>query len=613
MAGSQLSHNMRHFHVASPHMAYRGDPAALWAARHRLEGGSPLRVLALSSGRWPLQFLQLLNQSVPAAHQLIHVELESIEATACMGEPLLRKLGHQSDLVLLELGQLGAAHHARTVSLAERLLRAMLGAMSSPSAMFVLRPATMARARLPNDDAVLRLAAHPLTLVAQFYGVPALGGGGGTPTSWQSRDSDDGDDDAVLATAAVQLLTGTGEEEDAMYQVCRDPAACTWALPNRQMLLDGSSERDPPCSASAGALRCTSWRLAGAVVGGTVRGAAGGKPGEATPRQALRESRCVDWISPTRASDDGGGDRGGGPRSRAAFAGPRTRLTAELQRVVAARAAAGLRTFGVDAPVRTRDGGLRQAAPAHPPRQVLNATYGACQSTEAYMRWGKPELVRQCSRWTAGDVLPPRLLQRTVAHDGSAGGWGASWARVVARLDAGANVTVGVLGGSMSIRRSEVSGDEPPPRAPGAPRSSRSATSSSRSPSASRQLMPPPPLRSPSAVAPTSRALHPLPPPLSCAPQTTPEPSWPELLVEWMQRTWPAARVTLHNGAIGATGSTFFAMCAESRLPPAADLIVLEHTLNDAEQAGAPLGPLPPPLPLDVLPLDLLPTRERHP
>ena len=43
--------------------------------------------------------------------------------------------------------------------------------------------------------------------------------------------------------------------------------------------------------------------------------------------------------------------------------------------------------------------------------------------------------------------------------------------------------------------------------------------------------------------------------------------------------------MTLHNGALGATGSSFFALCAESRLPPGgADIVVLEHTLNDGEQ-----------------------------
>ena len=59
---------------------------------------------------------------------------------------------------------------------------------------------------------------------------------------------------------------------------------------------------------------------------------------------------------------------------------------------------------------------------------------------------------------------------------------------------------------------------------------------------------------------------------------------WAQLVVEWMRSTWPRSTITLHNGAIGATGSTFFAMCADTRLPVRADVIFLEHTLNDGEQ-----------------------------
>ena len=62
---------------------------------------------------------------------------------------------------------------------------------------------------------------------------------------------------------------------------------------------------------------------------------------------------------------------------------------------------------------------------------------------------------------------------------------------------------------------------------------------------------------------------------------------WPEKVLEWMRETWPAAPITYHNGAIGATGSTFFALCADSRLPERADVVFLEHVLNDGEQAPA--------------------------
>ena len=59
---------------------------------------------------------------------------------------------------------------------------------------------------------------------------------------------------------------------------------------------------------------------------------------------------------------------------------------------------------------------------------------------------------------------------------------------------------------------------------------------------------------------------------------------WANLVAQWMRKQWPQASITLHNGAIGATGSSFFAMCAESRLPLDAHVIFLEHALNDGEQ-----------------------------
>lgn len=63
---------------------------------------------------------------------------------------------------------------------------------------------------------------------------------------------------------------------------------------------------------------------------------------------------------------------------------------------------------------------------------------------------------------------------------------------------------------------------------------------------------------------------------------------WSENVVEWMKTRWPQADITLHNGAIGATGSTFFALCAESRLPrKRVDVVFLEHALNDGESVPA--------------------------
>ena len=63
--------------------------------------------------------------------------------------------------------------------------------------------------------------------------------------------------------------------------------------------------------------------------------------------------------------------------------------------------------------------------------------------------------------------------------------------------------------------------------------------------------------------------------------------SWVSRVTSWMQSEWPGANVVLHNRAVGATGSAFFAMCAETVLPPRADLVMLEHALNDGEHAPA--------------------------
>ena len=157
-------------------------------------------------------------------------------------------------------------------------------------------------------------------------------------------------------------------------------------------------------------------------------------------------------------------------------------------------------------------GGLKRvmAAAASSRTNASADNLGPCQQGQ-----GKG---KTCGKWSADQatsLLPPGLLSRTRSHEGST----SSWARVMAKLDAGQHVTIAVLGGSMSLPHSKNDG-------------------------------------------------------------------WPELVLSWMRRTWPRATVSLHNGAIGATGSTFFALCADSRLPPTADLIFLEHTLNDGEQTA---------------------------
>eukprot|EP00966_Prymnesium_polylepis_P091461 2117045-Prymnesium_polylepis.1 len=103
-------------------------------------------------------------------------------------------------------------------------------------------------------------------------------------------------------------------------------------------------------------------------------------------------------------------------------------------------------------------------------------------------------------------------LGRTRTHVGSL----SAWRRVVRRLDAGEEISIVVLGGSMSLAHK---GD-----------------------------------------------------------------SWSERAFLWLRQRWPRATVSYHNGAIGGTGSGYFALCADAELPQSFDVLLLDHAVNDAEQ-----------------------------
>ena len=60
--------------------------------------------------------------------------------------------------------------------------------------------------------------------------------------------------------------------------------------------------------------------------------------------------------------------------------------------------------------------------------------------------------------------------------------------------------------------------------------------------------------------------------------------TWSERARDWLQQRWPRATIHYHNGAIGGTGSGYFALCADAELPPSFDVLLLDHAVNDAEQ-----------------------------
>jgi lysophospholipase L1-like esterase len=65
---------------------------------------------------------------------------------------------------------------------------------------------------------------------------------------------------------------------------------------------------------------------------------------------------------------------------------------------------------------------------------------------------------------------------------------------------------------------------------------------------------------------------------------TAPHPgkSWPEPLLAWLVNRFPQVRVTVENGAIGATGSDLAAFRAsDTVLPAKCDLVFVEYAVND--------------------------------
>ena len=479
----------------------------------------PLRLLAISSQAsttpWPLLLLRGLNRSTA---ELTHVYIADLEATACLPKPLLARLGASADVLLFELGRNSTAHYASIIALAERLLRATTSAMSRPSAALLLHCATPVASGLgpvQREHMALRSLTHPLSLFAQFYGLPTMlscgdrgAPVGGITTASASSGIDDDDDE--LAAMSLRWLRSSRTAE------ARAGPRVAWRMPERQMLLDGSAEAlDRPCVVKSDGLRCGVWRAGASAAATCPEWLANGGDGsrqDARDREGRIHHRDAQirtgWPRQTSASAAPTAAAAGAARSpnmalglcQRALSMPATTSTDEQQEC--ARGSADQSAEAVAAAL----GGLRGSAQA-------GGAGGPAGGALLEAALQNAQMALETALQNAQTALET-ALSRTRAHVGHI----ADWARVLARLESGQEVAIGVLGGSMSL---------------------------------------------------PSRSNH--------------TPNWPEGLLGWMQRTWPAARLSLHNGAIGATGSAFFALCSENRLPERVDLIVLEHALNDAE------------------------------
>ena len=449
--------------MAHHSLAYGGDPALLAPAVTALRHGRPLHVLTFSSTLWPVSLIAALNRTFPGrAHSVTAVSVADLTSTFhCIVLP--PRLLSTVDLFVFDAGDFSSSSYSSIIGSAESILRSALGGMPYPAALMLLRhPAEVATAAA-REAAALGSPANALTLLAQFYGVPAVWRGV-TPAA-RPRRAAVADSDGELAALTMSLLHHRGRSTVPSSSSASTSSLPPWVLPSRRMVLypEASALRtDTPCVAAGRAgWGCVRWLASGA------------QPSSECIHRVWRERSSPLW--PLRS-----------PSLLATALG--------VPRVALGRVDSALK------PMRNGSTGAQVAGGPH---------LAPCQA-------GSGTKAQGCGDWTAErapSLLPPGLLARTRAHEGST----EAWSRVVARLDAGMSVKVCILGGSMSL-----SGQHG---------------------------------------------------------------GWPESLVGWMSATWPNAHVTLHNGAIGATGSTFFALCADSRLPSACDLIILEHALNDGEQA----------------------------
>ena len=471
--------------------SYGGDPSLLAPAAALLRNGLPLRVLALSTNAgWPAALLGQLNSTFPGRqHSVTALTLaDVVSGASCAALAMAPRLLASVDLFILEPGHHSSAHYGDLIGAAEDVLRAALLGMARPSALLLVPQrsagswASSAEAGSSREATTLHSPAHALTLLAQFYGVP-VAWDGAMVRNGASRGASRSKADGELATLAMALLRERAVEVEhasspaLASSVAASPtavpptaAAGLWAMPSQRMVrFEAAAERPHTTSAAT------------------------------CPPVARAAVVCARWLasSPTRL-ECAHRLRREAPSSSSS-AGSRLVETAQAQGASLPAAALG----------RLALKSVR-STPARPGNAKSHAL-GPCQA-------GPGGITNEaaCSAWSvdkASALLPPGLLARTRAHEGST----EAWARVVARLDAGKSVSVSVLGGSMSLPQRH---------------------------------------------------------------------GWSESVLAWMRSKWPRAEISLHNGAIGATGSTFFALCADSRLPARADIILLEHTLNDGEQTA---------------------------
>jgi hypothetical protein len=59
-------------------------------------------------------------------------------------------------------------------------------------------------------------------------------------------------------------------------------------------------------------------------------------------------------------------------------------------------------------------------------------------------------------------------------------------------------------------------------------------------------------------------------------------------LTAWINETFPHPKHKFHNGALPATGSTFFSVCTQARVKYSdLDIVILEFDINDSNPTGA--------------------------
>lgn len=52
---------------------------------------------------------------------------------------------------------------------------------------------------------------------------------------------------------------------------------------------------------------------------------------------------------------------------------------------------------------------------------------------------------------------------------------------------------------------------------------------------------------------------------------------WPRYLYSWLEDTFPAANISLHNGAVAGTTSEYMSLCNVLHIPRDSSVVILEY------------------------------------